>query len=249
MAYPSVSCCMPTYGRPVEIINESVKSFLDQDYKGQKELVIYNDNDLMRFHFDHPEVRIVNVSQREPSLGAKYNASVEMARHDFILLWDDDDINLPNRVSHSISHLIDDVFLSDRYYIFYEDSGKLDFVNSFHPATLCIRKELFFQLGGYELKDKGADLKMALHSIAVMKKGGHSMADHERFYIYKWCPKARYQHSAITRNRSDEETRKFIDARIPEHVRGDFIIVPGFHKDYQAMVREFLLQKASQHPE
>ena len=42
MKNPKVSCYCATYGR-VSLLEESVHSFLIQDYDGEKELIILND--------------------------------------------------------------------------------------------------------------------------------------------------------------------------------------------------------------
>jgi glycosyltransferase involved in cell wall biosynthesis len=147
---PSISCCMPTYGRSVELLNEAVQCFLDQDYKGDKELVIYNDYKNVQFAFDHPEVRIVNSSEREPTLGAKYNATVALARHDYICLWDDDDIYLPHRLSYSIANLKNDVFRSGRNYLLRGKNDHVELMSSVFPATVCIKKSLYDAIGGFK---------------------------------------------------------------------------------------------------
>ena len=37
---PAVSCLCVTYGRPTLLLEESIQSFLQQDYVGKKELII-----------------------------------------------------------------------------------------------------------------------------------------------------------------------------------------------------------------
>lgn len=55
-----LSCKMISYGR-VEYLEESLQSFLNQDYDGEKELVIVNDYPEQKLIFDHPDVRIFNL--------------------------------------------------------------------------------------------------------------------------------------------------------------------------------------------
>src|SRR6185437_12376322 len=93
-ASPGVSCLCLTYGRP-RLLEESVESFLRQDWPGPKELVILNDHPEQPIVFEHPEVFVCNVGRRLRSLGEKRNLSVALARHDNLLVWDDDDIYLP----------------------------------------------------------------------------------------------------------------------------------------------------------
>src|SRR5690554_1515091 len=75
---PVVSAIMPTYGRP-ELVSESVAMFLAQDYP-HKELIILNDCDGQIFRFEHPQVTVINRSNRFATLGEKRNACIELAK-------------------------------------------------------------------------------------------------------------------------------------------------------------------------
>ncbi|RYD67789.1 MAG: glycosyltransferase family 2 protein, partial [Verrucomicrobiaceae bacterium] len=100
--FPLISCVMPTYGRP-DYVNEAIRMFLDQDYPN-KELVILNDCVGQNFTCDLPPeagVRVINHPERFPSLGDKRNACIGLAQGEFIAIWDDDDVYLPWRLSHS----------------------------------------------------------------------------------------------------------------------------------------------------
>ena len=87
---------MPTYGRP-DFVEESIAFFLAQDYP-RKELIIINDCPGQTFTGHFPDVVIINLPDRCPSLGEKRNLGIEMARGDLIAVWDDDDIYLPWRL-------------------------------------------------------------------------------------------------------------------------------------------------------
>jgi hypothetical protein len=43
MSKPGISCYCSTFGRPVNLVENSIQCFLDQDYDGPKELVILTD--------------------------------------------------------------------------------------------------------------------------------------------------------------------------------------------------------------
>ena len=58
MNYPSISAKCITYGR-VSTLEEAIYSFLQQDYPGEKELVIVNDYPKQKLIFDHPEIKII----------------------------------------------------------------------------------------------------------------------------------------------------------------------------------------------
>ena len=55
---PFISCKMITYGR-VDTLEESLNSFLKQDYPADKcELVIVNDYPVQKLRFEHPQYGI-----------------------------------------------------------------------------------------------------------------------------------------------------------------------------------------------
>ena len=95
-----------TYGR-AHLLEEAIASFLRQDYAGVKELIVLNDLAELRLHFDHPEVKIINVEKRFRGLGEKRNASAALCSHDLLFVWDDDDISLPWRLSYSVEKMSD----------------------------------------------------------------------------------------------------------------------------------------------
>ena len=99
MEYPFISCKMITYGR-VDLLEESLYSFLNQDYPGRKELVIVNDYPMQKLEYDHPEVRIFNLDETFSTIGNKENFAVEQCQADIIAVWDDDDVALPNHLSN-----------------------------------------------------------------------------------------------------------------------------------------------------
>ena len=104
MSQVEISCICPTYGRP-HLLEETIESFLRQDFTGTKELLILNDYDEQELVFDHPEVRIINTKERYKTLGEKYNAMFEMAKGKYLTPFEDDDIFLPHRITHSYNIL------------------------------------------------------------------------------------------------------------------------------------------------
>ena len=97
MNYPPISCKTITYGR-IRLLEEALHSFLQQDYPGQKELVIVNDYPLQKIIFDHPEVRIFNLDKTFDTIGEKENFATEKCKFDIICQWDDDDIAMSNHL-------------------------------------------------------------------------------------------------------------------------------------------------------
>jgi 2-polyprenyl-3-methyl-5-hydroxy-6-metoxy-1,4-benzoquinol methylase len=105
MAFPLVSCIMPTYNRR-HFVPQALKYFLRQDYP-HKELIILDDGtdkirDLVP---DCPEIQYI-VLPSKLRVGEKRNLAVEASRGEIILHWDDDDWMHPCRIGYQVEHML-----------------------------------------------------------------------------------------------------------------------------------------------
>ncbi len=109
MTAPLVTALLPTCARfPDEshLLAESVESFLRQTYE-PKHLLILNDAPGQVLAFDHPQVTVVNLPRRFPTLTEKWFAGARLCASDLICPWDDDDVCLPHRIAQSVEQLGD----------------------------------------------------------------------------------------------------------------------------------------------
>jgi glycosyl transferase family 2 len=210
---PPVSCMCLTYGRP-HLLEEAVESFLRQDYRGPKELVIVNDLSDQHLAFEHPEVRIFNIAQRFRTVGEKRNATAALCTHDWLLPWDDDDIYLPWRISCSVT-------MMEPARAFFTPARGLELngsvlsgphSNRFHSSS-CFHRTLFDRVGGYPHKNTGEDtdferkVARALRARTLARTSGPSG---KIFYIYRWAGTASY-HLSWFNDRDGHE-------RVPDYV-------------------------------
>jgi hypothetical protein len=240
--YPAVSCICPTYGRP-EVLEEAIQSFLLQDYRGAKELIVLNDFDGQLLQFDHPEVSVVNVPRRFRTLGEKYNAAVALARHDLIFLWDDDDIYLPHRLSFSVERF-------DRQKGFFKPSeawlwneGRLSGpeANLFASAS-CWSRELFERARSYAPIGHGHDVEMQarFEEVAPGSTSSYDISPEDVYYIYRWGT-GNYHGSAF-----GQDQHRAVAEYVREQVRlglletGQIALAPRWNADYVELVREQL---------
>lgn len=100
MKKPLASCVCVTYNRP-KLINEILYCFLAQDYEN-KELIILNDQEKIKYSYNDSRVRIFNLSERFPSLGTKRNYTRRLVKGDYVFIMDDDDIYYSNHISRLI---------------------------------------------------------------------------------------------------------------------------------------------------
>ncbi len=226
------------------LLEEAVFSFLNQDYGGAKELLILNDFTPQRIVFSHPEVTVVNVAARFPSLGEKRNAGVALCRHDLIAVWDDDDIYLPHRLSLSASR-----YDSRRRFFkparsFTLSDGVLSGPkhNVFHSSSLYHRS-LFEEVGGYPHIWSGEDqgIEAKFRALIGGRLADDSLAQSEAFYMYRWGGTNSYHVSAFGRgvdNAMEHARRALAEGRIRS---GEIRLRPHWSRDYPAMVREHLI--------
>jgi glycosyltransferase involved in cell wall biosynthesis len=224
-----------TFARPKLLLEEAVYSFLNQDYAGEKELLILNDFEHQTIVFRHPQVTVVNLSSRFHTLGEKRNAAVALCRHDFLAVWDDDDIYLPHRLSFSVS----------RY-----DAGRRFFKPSkafilndamvsgpkralFHSGSMWHRA-LFDQVGGYAHMNAGEDQEIEAKFAAVIgtAKDYDAIQPSEVFYLYRWLGTGSYHLSDF--GRGDDQVAAYARCALAEGAieSGQIVLNPHWAIDY-----------------
>lgn len=193
MNLPFVSAICPTFGRfPnfAHLINESVGSFIWQDYVGPKELVILNDCVDQTITSTIPSIRIVNISSKIPTLGEKYNLLLQLSRGSIIFPWEDDDISLPHRISQGVNKLTNNLtqFTYDYFnpqYSWFEQSGELHNEHSQgvnHNCSCFVRDKL-----KYELVNGSQDQYADIYAKQNLKIAPPLTTDFKDWsYIYRW---------------------------------------------------------------
>ena len=155
-----VSCLCLTYGRP-SLLEEAVESFLRQQWDGPKELIVVNDHPDQELVFNHSEVVIVNINRRLRTLGEKRNLSAALAKYDYYLIWDDDDIHLPWRIAETMKELPQRHFFKcpqvwqTNQGVFERRIWHGDF---YYHCTAAYSRHVFEQVGGYRCMNGGEDL-------------------------------------------------------------------------------------------
>lgn len=242
---PPVSCICPTYGR-VELLEEAIYSFLQQDYPGQKELIVLNDYDQQTLAFDHPEVRVINVLQRFNSVGEKYKAAVALCSHDLIFVWHDDDIYLPHRLSFSVVHFNRRRGFFKASSAWFWNDGQITGpeYNIFHGGS-CWSRRLFVEVQGYPHIGSGYDVgfEMACEDVYTGAARGHLVKPEEVYYVYRWNGTGSYHLSTFGQKGHEQEA---IAAYVQRQVdwgqieRGDITLHPHWKTDYTELVRNYV---------
>jgi glycosyltransferase involved in cell wall biosynthesis len=243
---PPVSCICPTYGR-VELLEEAIYSFLQQDYPGQKEMIVLNDYGQQILCFDHPEVRIINLPKHFHSVGEKYKAAVALASHDLLFVWHDDDIYLPHRLSLAVAQFDQKTTFFKADQAWFWNDGKLSGPerNTFHGGS-CWRRELFAKAHGYPHLgngyDRGFEQRCQEDDSSAMRVVSLQPAD--LYYIYRWRGTASYHFSALGADGQEAQkvvayvTQRAAQGQIPQ---GKIQLKPHWKSDYGALVQNYLL--------
>ena len=237
---PSVSCVCLTYRR-TELLGESIESFLRQDFQGKKELIILNDEPEQEIVFDHPDVLVVNLKERLPTVGEKRDFAIGISNNDYIFPWDDDDVMLPNRISHSIRNVEESNL--DAYKLsacFTLNGDKVVDHISFHGGlygSCCFSREKYDQTDGHPKLNTGEDsgFESRLYSIKGIKNKNDCSAKlvDDIYYIYRWGG-VRYHVSTL----NNEKALQLINERTKDFNKGKIEIKSYWKHNYVDMCKK-----------
>lgn len=187
MSLPLVSILIPTFRRPL-MLAECVESARRQDYRGQLQLVVVNDDPstTLRMH-DYP-CDIINSPTRFPTLGDKRNRLMREVRGDIVQWWDDDDIALPDHVSRAVSRLTAGREPAVRLHRVYEWNGTA--VRVVPPQPLCgvtMTAIAMREVGDFPSVDRDEDLAWRRVALGMRWFHGedHHKAHHAPTFIYR----------------------------------------------------------------
>lgn len=246
MSYPFISCKCITYGR-VSTLEESIESFLKQDYPADKcELIIVNDYPLQTLVFDHPQVKIVNLSETFDTIGEKENYATNLCQGEIICQWDDDDVALSNHLQNVVKYMADNVN------IIHWETGVLCHITGIEQvgwignSGIVFRKSAWKAVGGHPIENAGYDMTF-IESINAY--GGRLFAKppkEEASWFYMWGGRGYHMSgegtdhpgklNAIQRHSAHIEKERRI-GKIPI---GEVKLNPHWNIDYPELLKTYL---------
>lgn len=184
MSLPSISCITPVYGG-VAWLEQAMACFLAQDYQGPHEMLIVNSCPQQTLMGDFPNVRIINLGFRPPSLGDLRNICVMDAWGERIVIWDSDDIMLPNHLSNFAAHHEgnDWLWLTPQFWVLGED------VQSIVPGACPLfsyTKRAWELAGKYPNLTVGEDAKLISAITEKFKGQKVKLPDEQISFCYRW---------------------------------------------------------------
>ena len=245
MKHPFISCKCITYGR-VDMLEEAIQSFLQQDYPGNKELVIVNDYPLQKLVYNHPEIKIFNLDETFSTIGDKENFAIENCSGELIAVWDDDDIALPNHLSNIAKFWKEDTNIlhwARGVYFNEPDITEITFIGN---SGIVYSKKIWETIGKSPIENAGGDMTL----IERIHKHGNVVmacpADNEVSWFYMWGGRGYHQSgqghdvpgkpNVIERHSIHIETLRAA-GKIPT---GEIILNPHWNKDYSVKLLEFI---------
>jgi glycosyltransferase involved in cell wall biosynthesis len=227
-----VSCLCLTYGRP-ELLEEAMESFKRQRWNGPKELIVVNDHPDQELLCADDEIVIVNLKRRLRTLGEKRNFSVALARHEYLLIWDDDDIHLPWRIEETMRVLPEDQFFKcPQVWLMVNDKLQDQPVrdDSIYHCAAAYSRHVFKQVGGYRCMNGGEDQDFESRirgNLLVNKSWKVTTLPVERLYFIYRRQHGHYRASGCVSLREIN----------PAVRKGKYRLQPHWKKDYCAEVR------------
>ncbi len=239
---PLVSCQCITYGR-THLLDEAVESFLRQDYAGPKELVILNDYEGLMLECDVPGVRVINLPYRMKTIGEKRNACVALCKGTVIFVWDDDDISLPHRISHSLARMKDHRYYKPQFSWFWTEGAieRKPMANVTHPMGAW-STAFFDEVGGYPHVQSGQDLGIENRFIAHNRTIDHMITAEDLYYIYRHGTTGSYHLSQWGAGEGFQQAEQYIKSK---NISGTYKISPRWAQDYPAMVDDVMAKRAA----
>jgi glycosyltransferase involved in cell wall biosynthesis len=244
---PPVSCICLTYGRP-HLLEEAIASFLQQDYAGEKELIVLNDYEQQTLSFAHPEVRVINLPKRVRTVGEKMNMAVALAAHDLLFVWDDDDIYLPHRLTFSVQQFDPEkgFFKPEKAWLWNNGVLSGPVGNFFHVGS-CWSRRLFDAVRGYPPEGSGYDqvFETRLGKAFPGALKVYDIKPEEIYYIYRWGGIGSYHMSTFgayrpNANIGQQEVEAYVRKRADQgQIRHGLIeLQPAWKSDYSALVAD-----------
>lgn len=238
-----ISCLCPTFAR-TKLLEEAIESFLRQDYRGEKELVICNDFYRQKLRFSHPEVRVANFSTRFHTLGAKRNATASLATGTHYLTWGDDDIHLPDRISRMVEFIHEnDLKFAKEGQFYCKNLSKILHVSWASEGAHIIEADLYWALGGIPEENMGEDVSF---NKAVQRHLGTALPINPKppAFLYRWEGTARPHLSgldpasgySIMLDRAEELIAK------GKEPSGEVVLTPRWTQDWVEAVKHAVPQ-------
>jgi len=247
MTHPFISAKCITYGR-VDTLEESIYSFINQDYPGPKEMIIVNDYPLQKLVFDHPEIKIYNLDTTFATIGEKENYAMSKCSADIICQWDDDDVALPNHLENVATYFDETTDLLHWHRGVYFNNNNITAITGLGNSGIVFSRRIWKQLGGYPIENAGYDMTfvMTIRGLSPQSVIFAAPADENVSWFYMWGGRSYHMSGAGTDTADRPNAIERHSAHI-EYLRERGVIPTGvvelkpyWKQDYKKLLHEFI---------
>ena len=231
-----ISAICPTFRRP-ELLEEAIQSFLVQDYAGEKELIIVNDEKEQKLVFDHPQVKIINLNERAPALSDKYNYAVSLTTGDMIVPWDDDDIYLPHRLTTIANNTFGGMWYSD--YMFTDRTpDELTLTKGMIHCNHAYSAKMFIQFCAYQDKTHRPFDFAVIRKLRIARDGCPQPRTDTAFpsYIYRKNSVESINHSSLFNQDHDIQNEEYLE-KCALGRTGEIVLMPHWKRDWMGLAK------------
>lgn len=223
-----ISILTLTYKRH-HLLEEAIKSFIDQKLSSEFEMVIINDNPDVDYIYNHSNVRVINHKERFPSISAKIEWGYKQCKYDYIYRLDDDDLltswSLENLKTDIENNPGFDIYRSNGMYFFSNNKFEGESSNTNNGNTYT--KEY---LNRIKFPDKSGDEDS---DITFNHNGKIYESNLKHTMIYRWGMETLHisglgkQTNQVILDKADE---------VLDNTKGEIILNPHFKNDYYKQI-------------
>lgn len=219
-----------------------MESFLRQDYT-DAELIILNDQEGVKYKFEHPRVRVINSDTRYPTLGDKCNAWMDMVPDDTLVApWPDDDLQLPWALSTILKYMQEGWDHLEFNGYWFMNGMRVTFKRGSNAGVHPFTKDAWKVAGQDAQINSGSDQVFRERLKRLGKGTFHQqrLEKDEAYFIYRWG--TGYYHLSGLGKKPDSWNiiQRQSDRKVPP---GIYEITPRWEKDYLAMTKQERLCK------
>jgi glycosyltransferase involved in cell wall biosynthesis len=223
------------------LIEESIECYLRQDYD-DKELIVLND-DTYTLEVDgwlqDAGVRVVNAPTRYSTLGAKYNAAIELSTGGLLCPWEDDDIMLPWRLSLSASTIGQcDYWNPHRYWFRDRDVLHHDASHGVAHAMSIFTRTAWAAVGGYP--ETTGDQDGVMDGLLVHHGNNADpppIPPDQWFYLYRWRISPNHLSSRLPHQ------DYYDDMGSGPRCDGTYRLQPHWREDYETLCQHAIVDR------
>lgn len=182
---PLVSCICVTRGA---FAHHALAEFSTQDYENRELVVVFNANTIPSAQLAelaaHPQVTLV-CAPSDMTLGALRNVGIGLARGEWVIQWDDDDVYHPSRISRTLQHAEEtgsDAVCLERWHIFHEARRRM-YLSSRRAweGSILVKRSVAVQVGYPDLV-RGED---SAFITKLEQSYSLSLLDAPELYVYR----------------------------------------------------------------